>query len=526
MSNRRKTGKQRQQRSSRLKDHKRAGKILKPPMNTIGNMTMVPWLRDSFPNMIWLCALIKLYGDKPGMMLAGQVLDRIDDVLGHAPGEGQDDPNRNILTGEMTAFDQVPEDKRSEVLAALQDDGLYERAFPWILVRGLQKYDQLPGSWLLGGWSGREPIIGADEPETFLRTIVTDANHGQSSTATKAKAMLLRAWLRAGKISLPREIGEEWGAILPRYPDQITEEERRRIEPSIRAAVMGFSAIDHKEDESGDPAPIQWAKQFWRQNWQLYPCVLGSEDSPDETGDNPEGVRAARKRWQQEVDALVERFLSASTAVDPDLYSPDRHEVLSGLVYRQLRAVRVMVEFPALWTMEHGSAAIRGVLEARIVVKWLMKQNDPDLYTRFKDYGRGRLKLLKLHLEEYRDTLENPPSDLEDQIEYMDALVNRDLMEEFQDISVEGSFAGIDTRRMAEQVGLITDYRLVFQPASANVHGEWAALDQYILTTCRNPLHRWHRIPNPDPMLRLGPDVVELALDMVEALVADFESGS
>jgi hypothetical protein len=74
-------------------------------------------------------------------------------------------------------------------------------------------------------------------------------------------------------------------------------------------------------------------------------------------------------------------------------------------------------------------------------------------------------------------------------------LINQDLWEELQDISLEGTFSGVNTRKMAEHVGMLTEYKLVFAPASSNVHGEWGTLEQYALAVCRNPLHRGHRVP-------------------------------
>lgn len=514
--------------NSRLKDHKQSGKTLRPPMRTLPNMKLVPWLRDTFPDMLWLCSLITKYGDKSGMSIAGQVLDCISELLGPDDSE-EAGKERSVLTGQLTSFDQVPDQVRGEVIEVLKANGLYERAFPWELVRALQKYDGLPGEWILDGWAGNTQIIGADEPESFLRSVIESSNHGQSSTATKAKAMIIRAYLQAGKLMLPPSIGAEWGEILPRYPDEITEDERQRIEPSIRAAAMTMLNFSKEDDRDVEPCSLLWARSFWRQNWKLYECEVESpqatEAETDDTTESSSPIKSARDRWQKRLEDLTERFLTKASTSDPDLYIPDRHEVLTGLVYRQLRALSIMVQFPGLWTMEHGSSTIRGILESRIVVKWLLSKDDAELFGRFKDYGRGRLKLLKLHLEEYRDGLEDAPQELDDQIEYMDALVNNDLWEEFQDISVEGNFAGVDTRRMADQVGLLTEYRLVFAPASANVHGEWTAIDQYVLSQCRNPLHRWHRIPIEDPTLRLGPDVVEMALNMLESLVEDYEGG-
>ncbi|KQV73868.1 hypothetical protein ASC61_01945 [Aeromicrobium sp. Root344] len=487
-------------------------------------MQLVPWLRDTFPDMLWICSLITKYGDKPGMFTASEVLDRITEILDESESAPED---LSVLTGQLSSFDLVPDHVRTDVIAALKADGLYERAFPWELVRGLQKYEEVPGQWILDGWSGNARVVSADVPEVFLRSVIESSRHGQTSTATKAKAMILRAYLQADKLMLPPSIGAEWGDILPRYPDGITEEERQRIEPSIRASAMTMLNLSSEPGEAEAPG-LLWAKSFWRQNWKLYECEAEPiEDTTDgdATTEHSSQIKSARDIWQQRLDDLTERFVAKANTSDPDLYIPDRHEVLTGLVYRQVRALGIMVQFPGLWTMEHGSSTLRGLLESRIVVKWLILKDDAELFGRFKDYGRGRLKLLKLHLEEYRDGMDDPPQELDGQIEYLDALVNNDLLEEFQDISIEGNFAGVDTRRMADQVGLLNEYRLVFAPASANVHGEWTAIDQYVLTQCRNPLHRWHRKVNDDPMMRLGPAVVEMALDMLESLVDDYEEG-
>jgi hypothetical protein len=75
---------------------------------------------------------------------------------------------------------------------------------------------------------------------------------------------------------------------------------------------------------------------------------------------------------------------------------------------------------------------------------------------------------------------------------------------------------------MAEATDLLTEYRLLFAPMSANVHGEWTALDQYVLAPCLNPLHRGHRIPNTDTTLFLGPELVETALEILGELVNEY----
>lgn len=517
-------GKRGKRNTSSLQDHRRTGKVLQPPFRTISGTNSTPWLRDTFPDMLWLCSVISQHGDE-GMSLAAKFIDQVDSVIDSAAADGRiQRPSDFLLGGELASFELVPEELRSEAIYALRDNGLYDKGVPGILARALGRYSDMPGAWLLDGWRGREPIIGPDEQERYLSKVVLDSSHGQSAVATRAKCMILRARIKAGNIILSPEVFEEWRDVLPRYPFDITEEERRRIEPSIRATFLAFASGKYGVAEDGTDTPaLTWAKTFWRQNWKLYKCRT-NDDSPPSGGlqASRDTITAAQRDWATEVDDLQKSFDQTAQHVDPDLYIPDRYEVLTGITLRMLRSLSVLIGYPALWTMEHGSSITRALLESRIVLKWLIQRSDPELYSKFKDYGRGRIKLLKLHLEEYKDSLENPSPDLDRNIEYLNALVNQDIWEEFQDISIEGNFAGIDTRKMAEQVGLLSDYRLLFAPASASVHGEWGALDQYILTVCQNPLHRHHRIPRADLHIHLGPELVDSALLIAHQLVEDY----
>ena len=517
-------GKRRKRNNSSLTDHRRTGKALQPPFRTISETKSAPWLRDTFPDMLWLCSVISQHGDE-GMLLAAKFIDRVESVIDTAVADGRmQKPDGLLLGGELTSFELVQEELRSEIIYALRRDCLYEQGIPGILARALGKYSDMPGAWLFDGWRGREPIIPPDEQERYLAKVVLDSSHGQSAVATRVKCMILRARFKAGKIVLGPEVFEEWKSVLPRYPSNITEEERRRIEPSIRATFLAFTSDKYGVAEDGADTPaLAWARTFWRQNWKLYECKTSSYQlSGSELPASKDMITAVQSRWHAELDDLQKSFDQTAHQVDPDLYNPDGYEVLTGITLRMLRSLSVLIGYPALWTMEHGSSFTRALLESRIVLKWLIQRNNPELYTRFKNYGRGRIKLLKLHLEEYRDGLEDPSPDLDRNIEYLNALVNQDIWEEFQDISIEGSFAGIDTRKMAEQVGLLSEYRLLFAPASANVHGEWGALDQYVLTVCDNPLHRHHRIPRADLRIRLGPELVDSALSIAHQLIGDY----
>lgn len=172
--------------------------------------------------------------------------------------------------------------------------------------------------------------------------------------------------------------------------------------------------------------------------------------------------------------------------------------------------------------MEQGAPLVRSLAEGRILIRWLLRHDDEILYRRFKDYGRGRLKLLKLHLEDYVEQLSEPPESLTSYIDYLDVLVNQDLWEEWQEIDLSGNFANVDTRKMAAEVGLETDYRFLFAPASSNVHGEWSVIDEYVFDRCQNPLHRGHRVLRDDLTKVIGPQFIEAMIDSASAIVEEY----
>jgi hypothetical protein len=236
----------------------------------------IPWLPDVFPDMLWICATLENLGERRGISVCTDVLDRLAPLV--PASETDEERPVGLLTGSLTSLDLIPVDRRHEALDLLKDDGLYEDAFPWLLVRALGKYSDIPGGWLLDGWKDNVQIVPEEAPEQFLQQVVAAAWGGQTSVATLCKAIWLRAYLYAGRIKFMADV-TEWVDLMPRYPALVTEEERMRIEPSLRqmfAAVYG--GFDHNAE---DTAPgVRWAKSFWRQNWSLYAC-MPTEPRPD-----------------------------------------------------------------------------------------------------------------------------------------------------------------------------------------------------------------------------------------------------
>lgn len=513
MTSGRRAKKNRDRGRAAIEAHRRLGNRLITPMNQIPQLHPVAWLRDLLPDMLWLC--YQLNADPTaGLIIAAKVLDAMDDALKDAHLGDQ-----IINDGRLSNFEAIPAEIRPKVLATLHSHGLYGTAVPETLVHILGIYPDAPGRWLI------QPRLDRITPqprvaEEALSAVVSNSWHGQGLVPTRAKFMVIRGRVKAGKVSFAKDKVNDLIDALPRYPAGITEEERRWVEPSIRALFGGFVTLD-------DSSRQGWAKTFWQSNWRLFACRQQNERGGEVDLDL---LQQARKSFIATAAELNDRFQKIASKADPDLYDPDRYEVLTGIAARAIQIALAASATPAMWSSVLGSPALRAIAEALIVVRWLIytEASDPLIYRQFKEYGRGRLKLFKLHLEEYIDTLKEVPDTLNDLHESVTAEANEDLLEWFQDVQLSGNFSKQDLRTMATAVGMQSTYRLVFRPASSEVHGEWPVIDRSVLERCGNPLHGGHRVVRPQLGQAVSLDVVELMLtlgnDVINAYRAAIET--
>jgi Family of unknown function (DUF5677) len=496
--------------------------------------------------------------------LAGGAAERTPDeaAAGAAPDDqapsdrsenGQPHPAA-VFTGRLTEFDDFIPVERKAVLEALLDTAIYEDLVPEHVFHLLGMYPEAPGSWLLKPWHDRGASVDPEVAERALGRLLLAAGPHQGALATRTKILTCNRWGQAGLMHVPAPMADEFNGWP--YPEE-DGDHNEMVETSYRSM---FGTLGSLTPGDSDPAQA-WAETFWRSNWQIYICRWPDDPllvHPDDAGelDQAEGADGAAERggepdggeetlemagegaarvsyWRQTLDdartAMEEiegEFHSLAEKTDPDLYNPDRYEVLSGIVGRTLRYLTVFVGYPPLWTMEHGAPLLRALVEARIVLRFLEGRADPDLYAKFKSYGMGKLKLLKLHLENIIDEQDEPSPDLVQYVEYLDAIVNQDILEEFQQIDVGGNFAGVDTRRMATEAGLEHEYRLLFAPASSSVHGEWSIIDEYVFDRCRNPAHRRHRILRRDRDHRTGPMFLNSLLAHASLLISDYKTAT
>jgi hypothetical protein len=330
-------------------------------------------------------------------------------------------------------------------------------------------------------------------------------------------------------------------SLIPRYPGSLTEEEQQMAETEIRAMYLALRSAAQAQAETGDsgtdPSSVadssgDWPAMFWRMNRSLSACEAAVPRDPASTdesdrreADEHDAERMTVADLREQLVAAGERLAGAlreaQSALDIDLYTPEASEVDLALASRQVRLLRLLLSDAHLWNGASAGFILRALVDGLITSSWLVAKDDPNLYLAFRAYGLGKLKLFKLHLEDHLETRGDEPT--QDEVEFLNQLedeVSSELLEEFIDIDLGGTFGGVNVRQMAEEAGLKPYYNLAYQPYSSDAHGDWVSLKRVDLVHCRNPLHRYHRIARfGDRDERSHPEVIQVAAEVAAKTV-------
>jgi len=490
MGKKKKRRRRSRRRSSSLKEHKRVRKKLVPPLAQLPNLAPMNWNPDVLPEMLLIDAAIDqlTWSAAPGAL--HRSLDELDRFMPENAGD--------VILGTITSMSLIPEDRRDEARAMLADGGLFEILVPEGLRHGLALYPQCPAGWLISDWR-KDHSADWERGVGYLKRAVRRLWESQSVYSTRCRMVSLARMIKHGRVSFSPDIKSI--QLYPRYPDGLTLDEQQLVESTSRAMFSGVYG------SSLEGQSHTWAAYFWRHNYDISLCERPDDFAGGELA-GEELMRQVLARIGTSVEGVQQLIEQATSQARMDIYELDRDEVIFGLVSRQFRLFRALAEHPSLWVADLGSMFHRVMVEALICLKWLIERNDFQMFRRFKDFSLGRLKLLKLHVEEMVD---RGREDLAETAEYLAESINEDVWEEFVSIDLGGSFSGVNTRKMAQEVGLEDVYKLAFSPASAELHGEWSSLKRFYLERCLNPLHRFHRLPKLVSPSVLAPGVVLLA---------------
>lgn len=449
---------------------KEGTRLLGPLAKLTPKIELVHWMRDLLPEHLWLAALANKFGLDYAAKIYNKFMDAVDAHW----------PHRFVALGLMSDFGLVPVDERPVFLDKNQE--MVDEAFHNVIGRPLSLYPDGPAAWLINqrlleSEGALDPFVELP----VLRRLVTMLAPGKDAFAGRIRAIPLNRLFKHKKLFVAK--GLSVVDLLPKYPSGLTEQQQRHVE-SFARSTLGMLV-----QERAASNPLTWPKYFWRHNYDLLPCrpteqrVVGAE--PVSFPDAEKLAEVLRRNA-----ATAKEYVGQLRAkLRVDLYDPRRGEVLFGLFARLTRLYVLMAEDPFLWARDVSGIMLRPLAETAITFSYLAKVGTDEDFDRFIEYGEGQQKLLMLHLQD------NYPNETSLEGLSAEQLANEiEVWPEIVEIEL-GSWSKKDARRLAQEVGLEDLYRLVFTPASGDLHGSWVSLKASNLVRCAEPLHRWHRLP-------------------------------
>lgn len=337
----------------------------KPPLMALPNIRPIQWSKHTLPDMLWLCSTLTGADELARLHLCSRVLDVLDAVVGPLLADVSERV-RPVFDGRLASFEQVPDNVRGTILAELQARDLYQFAVPEGFFHALGMYPTAPGRWLLRRWLDRGLRVDWEAARGFLGPVIATASSGRDPVPTKPKFVVIARFFKAGKILIHKDANFPLD-LLQRYPHLLNEGERKRAEAHIRAMFLAVAVSQTQQDGESLSTAEQWARTFWRSNWRLYPCVTG--DALQGKSRNDSSTLEVRDAFSASARDLHRAFLQTARKSDPDLFEPDRYEVLTGITLRVVRLAVAAAITPILWSGEHGFQFLRSMVESQIVLR-------------------------------------------------------------------------------------------------------------------------------------------------------------
>lgn len=182
----------------------------------------------------------------------------------------------------------------------------------------------------------------------------------------------------------------------------------------------------------------------------------------------------------------VKQELAARWKAFPlDLTRREIHEVIGALLAKQCALAVGIADNAPTWTPDLAGVLLRAMADIHITLAWITLKPE-ERSRQFVLHGLGQEKLLLEHLKARGVDDESTRS--------IEAWIDSQRYTWLTEVNV-GNWADISIRDMADEAKLLDFYRLRYSPLSAEAHSMWNHIAKFNLRICRNPLHRYHRIP-------------------------------
>lgn len=216
------------------------------------------------------------------------------------------------------------------------------------------------------------------------------------------------------------------------------------------------------------------------------------------------------------IEMVENEFHHRSESWKPRLSEHEIYEVLGALMARQVVLTLELASNPPIWNEHVAPLLLRSMVDCHINFAWIF--NDPLERSRlFIEYGLGQEKLQLEHLKA-KIVAEGGDSENSESLKLRESWIEWQKYTYLTEVTI-GNWSGIDARKMAEEAACLDIYNSFYQAYSSATHNTWNHIGKFNIKVCKNPLHKYHFIPQID---FLEPNI-RFALDAASILQKTFE---
>lgn len=458
-------------RYSPISSHKRDKSKLKTGLS--GLLAPFDWERDLMPEHIWIDLLAEEYKDRPWHKIYEHFLDELEECA----------EEKIYLFGLISDFGRVPEETRRKFI--LHNKDLIYEVFYKPVGKILTLYPENPANWLILDEHKNSEKIDFENELVRLANSLKRLIQAKDLYAGHIRMIPLTRVLKH-KLVKNMLYDEKMIDMFTRYSDGCTEQEKYSVQQHARVIMNSQFMMNEAYKDK------RWPMYFWKHNLDLVPCrpFRGSLEDGDII-DNPEKIKQIHKEILDNCTIIIRYLDKVGIQYKYDLYDTVKDETLLGLFSRITRLFISLISDPLLWPRDLSGILLRCLGDTAITFAYLAKFGTREDFKNFYEYGRGKEKLLMLHLQ---DTFQGEISLEGKDVEGISKDLGGGFNPEMLDIELSG-WIKKDCRKMAKDTGFEDIYKLVVDPASSDVHGSWTSLAKSNLVVCTQILHRFHKIP-------------------------------
>lgn len=440
-----------------LREHKKQGKTLKPAFSQLenkleGRLLHSNWTYDRLPEMIWAIVIRSAYSQE-------LALTHFRKIILFIKNHPLKDKIKDIS---VTSISELDEDLREQLIEIITSDSQIAEALTI-----LRLFPSLPAkeSWY--------KYLPTNRPDiNLLMLAVGKTLFHQTQEATDCRWLRIMVLVAANKIHIPRDIIDE----LVHYPGL---GDQRHVRPMIRSLEMTFT-IENKI----------WPTGFWNECWENTPCLSLEKDEPQSQTNNND---------ISSIDLLHDQLITHWKKTHNTTEIDAKHDCIFGITLYSLRLVKESIEGNVSSGIL-GRLSLRSLFENYVTLHYLINKNEDALWNKWRKYGAGQAKLNALRFDENLTT----PKYINH--ETLEIIASEDTWEEYLDIEL-GNWTNLDLRKLCIEANLKEFYDTYYSWTSGFAHGHWGAVREAEFTTCGNPLHRLHRIPESLPLQDVSYDL-------------------